>query len=98
MPAASEIICGKRPLSTLAKPASSLLQNCLKKQWKRKSTGVADAAGAGGLENSFAKKARKFAPIVPRKSALTAKIDAVLKEFGGEDVAKLKARLETLEA
>ena len=41
------------------------------------------------------KPRKKFAPIVPRKSALNAKIDAVMVEHSNDE-AKLRAKLEEL--
>ena len=92
--AASSKTDGKRPLSTLSKPAKSVLSNCLNRQWAKKS---GTAAKEAPIESSFAKKAKKFAPIVARKSAMTAKIDALLEEYGSDDLSKMQARLDALD-
>lgn len=64
----------KRPFPVGGKPAGAGLQGCLSRQWQTKSTGVGAANNGNSLKGLAAKPKKKFAPMVPRKSALTAKI------------------------
>ena len=77
------------------KPASSSLKNCLDRQWAVKSTGIS-AKKAQDPDVLLKKPKRKFAPMVPKKSALTAKIEAVIEEHDA-DGEKLRAKLDELE-